>query len=355
MEQNNNSSDRRFRQQGRYGRGKDDSFSIDDMNSYPGNLPYEAGKSQQKTETSGKFVYNYGSERYAGNIPSQEQETPVENSENTHRETASSETSDVKADAAADKAVISDDPVEQNQSDEDLYQPLNEPQNNGTDNSGKISEKPRHKSRIPLLIIILLLAVCALAGYMYSVNKKNDKGTTVAEVVNRAKQNTEDYNYGISAPPQNTQEVNNPTTEEKEEPQAPAEQQPVAAPAPPKVEKKASTIDKKPKAPKKIQPAVQAKTIQKQKITAQSKAAATTPQTAPAGNTIFAIQLFSSPNKDEAYRVRDEAGSGAYISTLIINSKVWYRVRFGHYPSKEEASAAAKAKGFSKYWIDRVL
>ncbi|MCE5304640.1 SPOR domain-containing protein, partial [bacterium] len=44
----------------------------------------------------------------------------------------------------------------------------------------------------------------------------------------------------------------------------------------------------------------------------------------------------------------------AYISEQKIRDVLWYRVRFGEFPTKETAIQAAKQLGFSQMWIDRV-
>ncbi|OGU56461.1 MAG: hypothetical protein A2X64_03360 [Ignavibacteria bacterium GWF2_33_9] len=73
---------------------------------------------------------------------------------------------------------------------------------------------------------------------------------------------------------------------------------------------------------------------------------------------IYTIQVYSTPSlKDAQYwvkRLKDMNITTAYISTHEIRGKTWYRVRFGEFPTNEEAKAAAKRNGFESLWIDRV-
>jgi septal ring-binding cell division protein DamX len=73
---------------------------------------------------------------------------------------------------------------------------------------------------------------------------------------------------------------------------------------------------------------------------------------------IYTIQVYSTPNLDDAKywvsRLQQMNISTAYISKQKVRDITWYRVRFGEYPSKEEARSAASKFGFSQLWIDRV-
>lgn len=73
---------------------------------------------------------------------------------------------------------------------------------------------------------------------------------------------------------------------------------------------------------------------------------------------VYVIQIYASPSKEDAQewlkKVQKRIGAEAYISTQLVRDKVWYRVRCGHYTSKESASAAAEKYGFSQSWVDRI-
>jgi hypothetical protein len=73
---------------------------------------------------------------------------------------------------------------------------------------------------------------------------------------------------------------------------------------------------------------------------------------------IYTIQVYSTPNIEDAKfwvsRLQQLNISTAYISKQKIRDIMWYRVRFGEYPTKEEAKSAASKFGFSQLWIDRV-
>lgn len=73
---------------------------------------------------------------------------------------------------------------------------------------------------------------------------------------------------------------------------------------------------------------------------------------------VYVIQIYASPSKEDAQewlkKVQKRIGAEAYISTQLVRDKVWYRVRCGHYTSKESATAAAEKYGFSQSWVDRI-
>lgn len=73
---------------------------------------------------------------------------------------------------------------------------------------------------------------------------------------------------------------------------------------------------------------------------------------------VYVIQIYASPSKEDAQewlkKVQKRIGAEAYISTQLVRDKVWYRVRCGHYTSKESAIAAAEKYGFSQSWVDRI-
>ncbi len=73
---------------------------------------------------------------------------------------------------------------------------------------------------------------------------------------------------------------------------------------------------------------------------------------------IYTIQVYSTPSKEDAEQWKKKLQSlniqKAYISEQKIRDVLWYRVRFGEFPTKETAIQAAKQLGFSQMWIDRV-
>ncbi len=73
---------------------------------------------------------------------------------------------------------------------------------------------------------------------------------------------------------------------------------------------------------------------------------------------IYTIQVYSTPSKEDAEQWKKKLQSlniqKAYISEQKIRDVLWYRVRFGEFPTEETAIQAAKQLGFSQMWIDRV-
>lgn len=77
-----------------------------------------------------------------------------------------------------------------------------------------------------------------------------------------------------------------------------------------------------------------------------------------ATNQVYTVQVYSTPSKDDAEEWLDQLRSkqivGGFVSNQTVRGQTWYRVRFGAYPSREEAENAARRNGFSKSWIDRI-
>lgn len=73
---------------------------------------------------------------------------------------------------------------------------------------------------------------------------------------------------------------------------------------------------------------------------------------------IFVVQVYSTPSKEDAeewlrkLKKRNLANAG--ISTQIVRDKIWYRVRFGNFETRDEATTTALKYGFSQSWIDRI-
>ena len=53
-------------------------------------------------------------------------------------------------------------------------------------------------------------------------------------------------------------------------------------------------------------------------------------------------------------RLRNKNVKNAFLSTQRIRDKIWYRVRFGPFDTREDAEAEALKLGFAQSWIDRV-
>lgn len=83
-----------------------------------------------------------------------------------------------------------------------------------------------------------------------------------------------------------------------------------------------------------------------------------TPEPKPEVKGIYVVQVYSSPYKSDAEewleRIKNKGVDNAFLSQQKIRDKIWYRVRFGTFSSKEEARSAAKKFGFAQSWIDRI-
>ncbi|TAL68177.1 MAG: SPOR domain-containing protein [Bacteroidetes bacterium] len=72
---------------------------------------------------------------------------------------------------------------------------------------------------------------------------------------------------------------------------------------------------------------------------------------------VFTVQVYTSPSKDDAedwMKILRRKNINGFISTQKMRDKVWYRVRFGFYDTREEARAAAEKLGFDQVWIDQI-
>lgn len=97
---------------------------------------------------------------------------------------------------------------------------------------------------------------------------------------------------------------------------------------------------------------------------ASNSARTTAPSKAPVSPQVsnegpqYTIQVYSSPSSEDAQfwvqRLKTMGIATAYVSTQKIRDITWYRVRFGNYPTKEEAKSAASKFGFNQLWIDRI-
>jgi cell division septation protein DedD len=73
---------------------------------------------------------------------------------------------------------------------------------------------------------------------------------------------------------------------------------------------------------------------------------------------VYIVQIYSSLSKDDAQnwlnKLKSKNVPDAFITTQNIRDKVWYRVRFGNYRTREEAKNAALRYGYAQTWIDRL-
>lgn len=73
---------------------------------------------------------------------------------------------------------------------------------------------------------------------------------------------------------------------------------------------------------------------------------------------VYIVQIYSSPSKEDALtwleKLKDKNIADAFISEQNVRDKVWYRVRFGNFRTRDEAKNAALRYGFAQTWIDRV-
>lgn len=73
---------------------------------------------------------------------------------------------------------------------------------------------------------------------------------------------------------------------------------------------------------------------------------------------VYIVQIYSSPSLEDAKawleKLKSKNVPGAFISEQNVRDKVWYRVRFGNFTTREEARVAALRYGFAQTWIDRV-
>ena len=73
---------------------------------------------------------------------------------------------------------------------------------------------------------------------------------------------------------------------------------------------------------------------------------------------LFAVQIYSSLSEDDARdwlaKLNDKNIKNGFISTQLMRDKIWYRVRFGEFESRQKAQAAAMQYGFAQSWVDRI-
>ena len=73
---------------------------------------------------------------------------------------------------------------------------------------------------------------------------------------------------------------------------------------------------------------------------------------------LYIVQVYSTLSREDAEewlsKLKNKNVHDAFISTQRVRDKVWYRVRFGAFETKEEAKNSAIKLGFAQSWIDRV-
>ena len=83
-----------------------------------------------------------------------------------------------------------------------------------------------------------------------------------------------------------------------------------------------------------------------------------TSKSASSAGAQWVIQVHSSPSVDDAdewlRQLQSRNVGDGRIEPVTQQGKVWYRVRFGRYATREEAELAALQLGYRNAWIDRV-
>lgn len=248
-----------------------------------------------------------------------------------------------------------------------------------------VEEKEKKKVIIPWMRIgiaaaaVLLLAVIGFGGYYLLWDKifppKGQK-PVIAEVKQKPKviKNT---NVPKVVPKVDTAVAKTEVKETKKEPDvavtaidiAPKDiRKPkpiIEKPKPVIVEKQKPTIIEKakPEVVEKIKPVVveKQKPVEKPVVAVVEKPIEKTTTVVKPNVTekknVFAVQVYTTPSKDDAedwMKILKRKNINGFISTQKMRDKVWYRVRFGFYDTREEARAAAEKLGFDQVWIDQI-
>ncbi|NLO19327.1 MAG: hypothetical protein GX121_05545 [Ignavibacteria bacterium] len=74
-------------------------------------------------------------------------------------------------------------------------------------------------------------------------------------------------------------------------------------------------------------------------------------------NAVYSVEVYSTLSKEDAedwQRKLQKRGIKAFIVKHYQRDLVWYKVRFGAFSSKSEASDEARNLGFFTFWIDRI-
>lgn len=242
-----------------------------------------------------------------------------------------------------------------------------------------IEAKEKKRQHFPIWIIITAVAVVifALATYFsYNSFRKsgsNNQITTTADSIAQTDTKQHKITQSLQTQPDTTQ-INEEQIEQIDTGSKAISQnnKPIIKERKPK----SSEINSKPivkdrKIIKEKQPKQNATELQNEKSTIQPKPEktilaenrqktkeASSVATSNIENAVYTIQVYSTPSREDAEQWKKKLESlnipKAYISEQKIRDIIWYRVRFGEYPTKESAIQAAKQLGFSQMWIDRV-
>ncbi len=81
-------------------------------------------------------------------------------------------------------------------------------------------------------------------------------------------------------------------------------------------------------------------------------------QTAPSPRGEYVVQIYSSPSLEDAeewlHKLQNDNISSAFITTQYIRDRIWYRVRFGIFETREDAERSARNLGYARAWVVRV-
>ncbi|MBU3698449.1 MAG: hypothetical protein FGM33_00350 [Candidatus Kapabacteria bacterium] len=83
-----------------------------------------------------------------------------------------------------------------------------------------------------------------------------------------------------------------------------------------------------------------------------------TSKSAGAAGAQWVVQVHSSPSIDDAdewlQKLQSRNIADGRIEPVTQKGSVWYRVRFGRYPTRQEAEQAALEMGYRNAWVDRI-
>ncbi len=81
-------------------------------------------------------------------------------------------------------------------------------------------------------------------------------------------------------------------------------------------------------------------------------------QTAPSPRGEYVVQIYSSPSLEDAeewlHKLQNDNIPSAFITTQYIRDRIWYRVRFGIFETREDAERSARNLGYARAWVVRV-
>jgi septal ring-binding cell division protein DamX len=82
------------------------------------------------------------------------------------------------------------------------------------------------------------------------------------------------------------------------------------------------------------------------------------PMATASTNGVFSVQVYASPSSDDAQqwlgKLRQKKIGSGFVSIQDVRGKKWYRVRFGSYPTLQEAQQMASQSGFGTAWVVRL-